>query len=554
MYDPISVSIVPFGKADFASLVADLNLGRHVWAQDRIKNKPQLEYLSEYLESLGTGTVITEKKYTDRDLLSDHWAFTAEPSFGRHSDCARLHFFKDKLPGGDSSKDTPAVVWEQLRALCGKEGAYLGYVVVLLSSDKIIGKTCLCPRGECPTLATCSVNLLGHPLSVESLGFREQDGVTSACATCALWTVFQSTSKSFGHAALSPGEITARALNILQMGGDLPVSEGLKITDMQRVIRSVSAIRSFVHSNGGALKENEHLEKRLKNAASSNHEEIKDQIKQNNLRCINSTLGFMLPILDSGVPVLVVTKRKVQGTGKERIHAVAVVGYEYDDAASEAARNGDPCEPVTKASKVDILIAHDDNVGPFVRYKVDREQGVIYLLDPDFQKRNRVNLDITAVIGIVHKSAKNYPYGQFVRFVQYYHLFHKTLIDAGQGTHKNYNPVWSTRIWKSNEYKQKLLSSLEEGLAFDHIIRLIKKNLPEYVIVVSAGDCIYKHDSVFSLAGPWTTDAFIDTVPLNADTARFFCTCVRTYEKECSEPQIYIDELGPVLDHILENY
>ena len=132
-----------------------------------------------------------------------------------------------------------------------------------MTEDKmIVGRTCLKTypsengtdlptdenRKECmiiPATRKYVVNLVGHKLSLDSLAFREQDGVTSACATCSLWFTFQKTSKVYAHEVLSPGEITGRALNIRHRGSLFPSMKGLSPPEMILAIRSIPSVQAF---------------------------------------------------------------------------------------------------------------------------------------------------------------------------------------------------------------------------------------------------------------------------------------------------------------------
>lgn len=108
----------------------------------------------------------------------------------------------------------------------------------------VIGKTCLATYPEegirsFPIKRKYTANLFGIELEVETLAYQEQDSVAAACATSALWSVFQKTGVLFHHAIPSPVEITKFATeNLPAQSRNFP-NEGLTLEQMAHAIRKV---------------------------------------------------------------------------------------------------------------------------------------------------------------------------------------------------------------------------------------------------------------------------------------------------------------------------
>lgn len=156
--------------------------------------------------------------------------------------CARLHFFRSSFDRALISKaiggDGAAV--DTLRT------SYLGFIVVKPLPSTVIGRTCLVTYGNVgrdrafPTTRTYKVHIFGIELSVKSLPFQEQDTDVAACATSALWSVFNATGHLFQHHIPSPAEITkAAAASQRLVNRTLPAGDGLTAAQMADAIRSV---------------------------------------------------------------------------------------------------------------------------------------------------------------------------------------------------------------------------------------------------------------------------------------------------------------------------
>jgi len=210
-----------------------------------LDTKAHINYFTDYFQAVKAKTFVVENDYVDHDYLEDHAEYYVRCFSEYKRKCARLHFFKINFSTGDfesllKGEDCP--LSSQLL-----QKAYLGFVVVKPLPKTIIGRTCLGTyehegRRHFPITRAYSANLFGIELAVESsLAFQEQDTVVAACATSALWSVFQGTGKLFQHAIPSPSAITKTATEHItdcERTRAFP-SKGLDVIEMARAIKSV---------------------------------------------------------------------------------------------------------------------------------------------------------------------------------------------------------------------------------------------------------------------------------------------------------------------------
>jgi hypothetical protein len=175
--------------------------------------------LARYLTSPGiqAKTIVEESEYIDRDYLEDFAGYYVSCFTEYPRRCRRLHFFSSDfdeaafvalINGGTSS-----ISADSLR------GSYLGFVVVRPLPEARIGRTCIATytsdggTRRFPTVIDCHANLCGIPLKVRSVPYQEQDTVTAACATSAVWSALHVTGSKFQHRIPSPVTITQWATN-----------------------------------------------------------------------------------------------------------------------------------------------------------------------------------------------------------------------------------------------------------------------------------------------------------------------------------------------------
>ncbi len=334
------LEVIPYSPENF---VSRLTRHEHACAAE-IRNKVLIVCFAEYFDKLGAQTLVVEPGYIDRHFLEDYAEYYVRCFVHYPHECTRLHFFDRAFEQGAfldllAGRDTPLQAAE-LR------DAYLGFLVVKPLPRTVIGRTCLktYPSGErrfFPITRRYTANLCGLSLEVrDSLAFQEQDTVVAACATSALWSAFQGTGMLFQHPILSPSQITKAAT-----AGDLgnnrvfPTS-GLEPHQMARAIRHVGLEPYAVNV----------LDPDLLRATAYAY--LRGRVP--------SILGLLLLDTNNKTPA------ELQGR-----HAVAVTGFSLGYPACRP--QGDTHFQL-RASRIDQLYVHDDQVGPFARMPFDEQE------------------------------------------------------------------------------------------------------------------------------------------------------------------------------------
>ncbi|MFB1490163.1 MULTISPECIES: hypothetical protein [unclassified Thiocapsa] len=208
-----------------------------------VNAKLHATYFRDYFDCIDARTILVECEYVDRDYLEDYAEYYVRCFRDYPRKCARLHFFKCDFAEaqfetcllGKSDELTPAILQQN----------YLGFIVVKPLPRTFIGRTCLItyPREErryFPATRCYVANLFGLQLKVShTLAFQEQDSVVAACATSALWSIFQATGHLFQHQIPSPAAITNDATKILTSEQRSFPSPGLTPLEMAHAIKSV---------------------------------------------------------------------------------------------------------------------------------------------------------------------------------------------------------------------------------------------------------------------------------------------------------------------------
>jgi hypothetical protein len=318
-------------------------------SKEMILGKNHPDYFNKYLKSkdLGVKTIVVEHDYIDRDFLEDFSGYYVRCFSDYKRKCTRLHFFSGKFQQADFDlfleRFDPGFK-DKL------DKSYIGFIVIKPLPQTIIGRTCLktyMTRGEgedkrlFPTLRKYEVNLCGIDLSVESLAFQEQDEVVSACATSALWVVFQRTGILFHHKILSPVEITKVASKQFPITQRTFPNKGLHIEQMIHAVKELDMEPYVVR-----VENDDYMLKYL----------------------IYSYLTYGIPII-LGIDLY--------DTGNESgykyigSHAVAITGYRLQRKPEESSPVP---RPRLVACKMTRIYVHDDQIGPFAKMKLDGEK------------------------------------------------------------------------------------------------------------------------------------------------------------------------------------
>ena len=314
------------------------------WKLTPNENYPDVHfaYIHDYLNKINCKLILAERKYVDRDFLTDFSNYYVRCSADYDRFCRRLHFFEN-------------ITFEKeefVSFLCGKETKisttalqenYLGFIVVKPLPEAIFGRTALKtypPNGD-KRQYCCNrnydVSLYGIPLSINSLAFQEQDTVAAACATSALWSAFHKTSEIFDQ-CLSPTPVEITKFATQYWFGSRPIpSGGLNIMQMCQAIHEVG------------------LEPHVRN--------IKHASDTSSLPIVS----FIYSYLKMGIPIIL--NVYVVGVG---YHSITVSGYRIEDKIcnkTETVPKADFYYPL-KGLKIKEFYAHDDRIGPFCRIEI----------------------------------------------------------------------------------------------------------------------------------------------------------------------------------------
>jgi hypothetical protein len=338
--------------------------------EERVSRKYHFEYFEEYLAHFaarGPITLVVETTYTDRDYMDDYAAYYAKCLHGKYaSTCARIHLF---LADFDYIGLRNAIIRvNNNHANYGDlADAYLGFITVKPLPKTFIGRTCLRTydsndrRYYCVT-RNYDAHLLGMDLKVKSLAFQEQDTVAAACATSALWSTFHATGVLFQHQIASPVEITRIATE--QMPGlrrALP-NKGLNPLQMAAAIKATGLEPELVGVETKLTLQNT----------------VYAYVRAGIPVILNCSL-FDISDLENPIP---------QGGAWNVGHAVTVTGYSLPSNQTEGQ---EPCSGMLfKASHIDELYVHDDQIGPFARLRFGGPS--LKILHPIYNREHAIEL------------------------------------------------------------------------------------------------------------------------------------------------------------------
>lgn len=312
---------------------------------ETIQQKLHTVYFAEYFQYLNAQTIVVENNYVDRDYLQDFIGYYASCFHQYGHKCTRLHFFTEVINEERFEVLLQSNPSEEM--LKNLNEAYLGFIVVKPLPNTIVGRTCLKTYDEnhgrkYPINRSYEANLFGLDLNIESLAFQEQDHVVAACATSALWSVFQGSGKLFQHPILSPVDITKIACDQSpwMINRTLP-SEGLNAYQISQAVRHIGLEPYYIEFDHGDVW----------------------SLKAVTYAYLNAKIPILL-----GVSLVDVSPGNEAGKNREE-HAVAVTGYCLDDQAIDVL--DEQHSILLKSSRMKKIYVHDDQVGPFARMTMD---------------------------------------------------------------------------------------------------------------------------------------------------------------------------------------
>ena len=310
-----------------------------------------VSYLDGYLSSLGCSWIVIEGNYIDRDYLDDYANYYAKCFRPYDRFCKRLHFFRDFDEEGFLKY---AKFGEGPLDLNELQEKYLGFCVVKPLPVTRIGRTLLTtypdtviegPEQDGLRSIRClddhTSHIGGFNLKVKSLPFQEQDSVTAACATSAIWSTLQCTARRFSYYAPTPFEITKSATMYFQEARPFP-NTGLNVSQVCRAIISTGLEPDI----------NEYL----------------DPFKEERVPK-NILLASCYSYLRAGLPVIALVTLEDIGE-----HAVTLTGYRIDEKAKPWDEmnyvHGKDYGFYLRGSRISQFYGHDDQFGPFAKMGV----------------------------------------------------------------------------------------------------------------------------------------------------------------------------------------
>jgi hypothetical protein len=315
-------------------------------SRDLISNKLHTIYFEEYFDHLKAKTFLVEYDYIDHDFLEDFSYYYVKCFKKYKRKCARYHFFNIEFTRSEFDAILKGV--PKKMSIKKLKDAYLGFIVVKPLPETIIGRTCLATyesdkgRRHFGSARDYVANLFGISLQVDTIAYQEQDTVVAACATSALWSVFNSTGRLFQHQIMSPVEISEVACQNLPFESRFFPNPRLSPERMAQAIRCVGLEPYLIPAEDQAI---------LKAAAYSY------------LKC---KIPMLLGLQIADISQLPKGKAKPMG-----LHAIAITGFSSGKTTPQPfGKTGF----LSVASMIDKIYAHDDQVGPFARMIMDYDE------------------------------------------------------------------------------------------------------------------------------------------------------------------------------------
>jgi hypothetical protein len=427
-----SFTVLPYTDQNLA-----LALSNNLTSKDKIVTRMHYKYFCEYLGNGGDGlnarTILIEHKYISKSYLIDYSNYysTCFNEYDRF--CKRLHFFSKEITlrqfnsALKTSNTSNASIWK----------SYLGYIVVKPLPLHVIGATLLktyestnANKRAFPSAKSYQINLFGKELNIKSLAFQEQDSVVGACASSALWSAFHKTSQLFQTPLPSPSDITKSAKNLFQNSGRTYPNGGLDHFQIGNAIESVGLVSELRNSN-----------------------------KFTDVAYLKS---FLYAYNKMGLPILLGIQ--FPGIGA---HLIAVTGYKEENNFSFPRTQ----QMSLKASKIERLYAHDDQIGPFSRLGFSQSGDIITGWPAATQNGGNLIAKLISLFIPIHNKIRltfEDIYSK-VRMMDFYFL----------QSIPNLEIYWDIYLDFSNEYKKDIynLQLTDTDLKY----ALLTEPLPKYV-------------------------------------------------------------------------
>lgn len=400
-------------------------------------------------------TILIENQYISHSYLSDLGSEYIYSTQNYSKYCKRIHFFskpfttiEDLTQGSDKKEE----IWS----------SYRGFVTVKPLPRSRLGPILLEPypatkskNRKFTALRSYTIHLLGKSINLESLAFMEQDGILSACSTVSIWSALHRLHTMFNVGILRPVMINNLAkYTAHNQPGALP-GMGMDLHQICGVIEQIGLKAELRTFNGNA----------------TGNQQVEEQ---NETKDRQFTRRFIYAYLRMGLPILL--GLEFQNRGK---HLVTLTGYE--------AVNRDKIDwvkdsnlPFTHADHIQLLYAHDDQVGPFSRIKLTGQGNQAKTSRWKDQFTNLVSHD-SEVYSIIVPLSKDIrlTFEDIYKQVLYFESLFYELIETNQRF------VWDIYLCHTNDYRKEI--QLPNSIySDDQQYKILTDFLPPYLWVARA--------------------------------------------------------------------
>lgn len=472
------------------------------------RKKRHFIYLLEYLGSgdrisspgLGAGMILVETKYTSRSYLEDYrdHYFMSYSSYERY--CQRIHFFKHKLP--QEILNNPEEQNRMFEILLYNNNVsdeiwdgYLGHIVKRPIPTGIIGATLLetYPTDEpvnghlrkFTVRKNYKVNLFGREKILKTLIYVEQDRIVGACATSALYVAFHRLSHLFETQRPNQKKISdAAGISYVSPNRKLKNKEGLKPFQICQVIEKFGLDPDVYELN-------------------------KDK------RTMDETKALLYAYLKMGIPIILGFKFDVKKkkNKKDEGHAITLTGYAEPfienipvesyvkkDFFTKPQKYKKDLPLYLKSKHIEQFYAHDDQIGPFARIKLDSKTNKIITSWWDSEKGIKTKLMADPIVSIIPLSNRiTLPYEAARNNVEMINIWLHSILDELD------NINWDIYLSRSNKEKKYIINSPDYDFKLHS--NPLSEAFPKYVwvadcycfktkifkIIFDASDINYKH-------------------------------------------------------------
>lgn len=347
-------------------------LNKNLTPKYKLERKNHIEYLDTYFnaEEIKGCYFLVESCYTNKDYLIDYSIYYSRCFLDYSKKSSRIHFFKKE---NVMKRDTFIIKLSDIlitkeenedKILSFFHDNYIGCIVINPIPNAFLGFSLLKDYNSFKKdpyrffwgNKTYGIHFFGIKIPIETLGFHEQDSNVGACATVAVWTVFQKAAEDYYINLKSPIEITKDA--------------GLINDDGQRMIPNSGLVAGAMCV---ALTKN-NLETEIRDLRKV---ERSPRIELKRLVYAYSPLGIPI-ILGINVPE----------RGDYNGHAITICGHKM---AKSTYHKGSKEELNSKADYITNLYCHDDQWGPYVEIsfpQINKKN----IISSDFIK-DKVNLE-----------------------------------------------------------------------------------------------------------------------------------------------------------------